>query len=167
MATCWNQTRDSVDGLGRTCAEDVRIIGDLWATATFKGWKAGVDIGWGDGPDGAKLHGHFQIVLHSGEMGRNYRDEKFAFYGSINDAEKGTKTMTPQETREAIECILSDALSGFEAFDDFCDSLGYDTDSRKAEGTWKACQKSRDKVMRLTGMGEDQLCDLANALRDD
>lgn len=35
--------------------------------------------------------------------------------------------------------LLSDADCGDRTFEDFCSDFGYDTDSRRAENTWRAC----------------------------
>jgi hypothetical protein len=41
-------------------------------------------------------------------------------------------------------------------FEDFCDDLGYDQDSRKAEEIWRACVRTRGEMMRLLGGNFDQ-----------
>lgn len=50
-----------------------------------------------------------------------------------------------------IDCLLSDSQDGEQSFEDFCSELGYDPDSRKAEGVWKACQAMTPKVRQLLG----------------
>lgn len=50
-----------------------------------------------------------------------------------------------------LNCLLSDAQAGEQSFDEFCGEFGYDHDSRKAESTWKACQKTTDAIKRLLG----------------
>jgi hypothetical protein len=55
-----------------------------------------------------------------------------------------------------IEDVLSalrlDAACGEPLlFEDFCSEFGYDTDSRKAEGVWRACQHDRGELQRLLG----------------
>jgi hypothetical protein len=49
---------------------------------------------------------------------------------------------------EVCYSLTSDAQSGAESFEDFCSNFGYDTDSRKARKTWKACQKIAFKLGR-------------------
>ena len=54
---------------------------------------------------------------------------------------------------EVINCLASDA-SGVENahdFADWCSEYGYDTDSRKAEKTYKACQRQCGQLKRLFG----------------
>lgn len=50
-----------------------------------------------------------------------------------------------------LECLLSDAQGGDQTFGDFCNEYGYDTNSRKAEATWRACQKAMVSMKRLLG----------------
>jgi hypothetical protein len=50
-----------------------------------------------------------------------------------------------------LECLLSDANAAQHTFEDFCAEMGYDSDSRKAERIWKACDKVRENMERLLG----------------
>lgn len=59
---------------------------------------------------------------------------------------------------EVLDCLASDAscLQG-QSFENFCDELGYDTDSRKAERTYNALHKQTDKLTRFLADHFDQL----------
>jgi len=60
--------------------------------------------------------------------------------------------ITGEPTAEGcLECLLSDAQSGEQDFESFCGEFGYDQDSRKAEKTWQACQKTTAGLKRLLG----------------
>ncbi len=50
-----------------------------------------------------------------------------------------------------LDCLLSDAQLGTETFEEFCANLGYDTDSRKAERMYKACEKTETKLRQFLG----------------
>lgn len=50
-----------------------------------------------------------------------------------------------------LECLILDASTGDQSFEDFCSDFGYDTDSRRAERTWEACVDVRDRLMILLG----------------
>ena len=63
-------------------------------------------------------------------------------------------------------CFVSDALSGTYSFENFCAEFGYDTDSRTAEKTWKACKRSFDKFWNLTGYSLDMMYDFINELSE-
>lgn len=56
---------------------------------------------------------------------------------------------SPKEVVEAFQCFVSDATSGLQGFEEFCSELGYDTDSRAAERTHKACQLAAKKLGRI------------------
>lgn len=53
---------------------------------------------------------------------------------------------------EVISCLASDAssLEGND-FESWCSDLGYDTDSRKAEKTYKVCERQAAKLRNLLG----------------
>jgi hypothetical protein len=56
-------------------------------------------------------------------------------------------------TADVLGCLLSDA-SGFESsrtFEEWCSDYGYDTDSRRAERTYKAIEAQSVKLRRFLG----------------
>lgn len=54
---------------------------------------------------------------------------------------------------EVLSCLLSDAASvnDTRSFTEWCADLGYDTDSRKAEATYRACERIARKLARFLG----------------
>lgn len=52
---------------------------------------------------------------------------------------------------DVVSSLILDARCGEYDFDEFCRELGYDSDSRKAEKTWKACQAVAPKIRSLLG----------------
>jgi hypothetical protein len=54
---------------------------------------------------------------------------------------------------DVLSGLILDASDNWGTFEEFCADLGYDTDSRQAEATWKACAKMAPKVRRF--LGED------------
>lgn len=73
--------------------------------------------------------------------------------------------MGPAHTKEptaadVLSSITSDARAGEQSFEDFCGDFGYDTDSRKARATWKACEKMAPRVRKFLG---DRFDEVANA----
>lgn len=52
---------------------------------------------------------------------------------------------------DVLSCIISDARAGEQEFEEFCSEFGYDSDSRKAEKTWRACASMAPKVRSLLG----------------
>lgn len=59
---------------------------------------------------------------------------------------------------DVLYCLASDARAGDMSFDDFCSDFGYDSDSRKAEQTWKACVRMAPRVRRFLGEHFDAVC---------
>lgn len=55
------------------------------------------------------------------------------------------------KANDVMSCLVSDANAGMATFDDFCNEFGYDTDSRKAEQTWQACQRIGKQLSHLFG----------------
>ncbi len=53
---------------------------------------------------------------------------------------------------DVLDCLASDASSVAQAdYDEWARDMGYDTDSRKAERTYKACVRQGEKLKRLLG----------------
>lgn len=50
-----------------------------------------------------------------------------------------------------LDCLILDARFGDLSFEEFCDELGYDHDSRKAEATHKECFKTARKLRKILG----------------
>lgn len=61
------------------------------------------------------------------------------------------------QSHDVIYCLISDAQSieCADSFEDWASSLGYDTDSRKAEKTYKACVKNQQNIRRFLGTDFD------------
>ena len=136
----------------------VTIADGLTATARFVGEVTDSEIGWADKGKPDMSHNHFKITL----LGNESR-ATFDFYGSQRDFEAFKRILDDGEIESSVRCILDDAVSGGLDFEDFCDEYGYDTDSRKAERTWKSCQRTAAKIARVfTG----DLYDLLNSLPD-
>lgn len=55
----------------------------------------------------------------------------------------------PPTVDTVMESLVLDARGGEEDFDDFCSEFGYDVDSRKAHGVWKACQSIRERLPKV------------------
>lgn len=50
---------------------------------------------------------------------------------------------------DVLECLEADASLGEMLFKDFCDDLGYDTDSRKALEIYESCQDTAIKLREV------------------
>lgn len=60
-------------------------------------------------------------------------------------------TPTRPTAGEVLECLVLDAGCGEDDYADFCASLGYDEDSRKALAMWHACRKTREDLENWAG----------------
>ena len=54
---------------------------------------------------------------------------------------------------EVLDCTISDAagIENASGFSDWCSEYGYSDDSRKAERTYRACQRSVEQLKKLLG----------------
>ena len=91
----------------------------------------------------------------------NHKKTAFEFWGSIMKPEIETE----QELLFAFYCFLSDGQGSRYGFENFCFEFGYDTDSRKAYKTFKACEKSLKKAEKI-GIDENMACDIMNDLQE-
>ena len=107
---------------------------------------------WSD-KDNQNYHNHSVKVTH------NKKSFSFDFWGSIMNPE----IANDQENIFAFYCALSDALSAKDSLEGFCSEFGYDSDSRTAERTYKACEKTLKKVERVF---DCDLYDLINEIAD-
>ena len=57
------------------------------------------------------------------------------------------------ELDEVLDCLASDAtgIENARSFDEWCGEYGYDTDSRRAERTYKLCCKQAERLRNLLG----------------
>jgi hypothetical protein len=75
--------------------------------------------------------------------------QSFDFYASHADYLAGKTELTDSDLLGAFDCILRDAESGQESFNEFCGEFGYDNDSIKALRIWEACKETREKLVRI------------------
>jgi hypothetical protein len=66
---------------------------------------------------------------------------------------------------DVLGCLAVDARSADESFADWCSECGYDTDSRKAERTYKACKAIARNLERV--LGRALYTELLNTERED
>jgi hypothetical protein len=105
------------------------------------------------------LHNSFNVYVTT-KNGRT----SFRFYGSNMDYNNNVTALDESAVLSAFECFVSDAMAGSNSFKDFCSEMGYDTDSRRAYKTFKACEKSNEKFERL--FPNVDIYDLHNDLQD-
>ena len=87
---------------------------------------------------------------YKGKLGpHQYRKERLTTYFSKGYGHNGAKPTA----EEVLDCLASDAgtVENTPDFEDFCSEFGYDSDSRKAEKTWKAIQHSASRLRNFLG----------------
>lgn len=122
-------------------------------TAEYTGSKP---ADWGNGRENWN---HHRITVYSS---RTNKRTGFDFWASIMNPHVDSRA----DVLSAFECFVSDALAGRDSFEDFCAEFGYDTDSRRAERTWKACKRSWEKLIRVSGYDINEIYALANSLQE-
>ncbi len=91
-------------------------------------------------------------VEYECETGRN------ANYGARD------KNITPNATDVIASLVMDSSVLDESSFEDWASSLGYETDSRKAEAIYRACL---DIALKLrNGIGESGLSELREAFQD-
>ena len=121
-------------------------------TSTFLGDKL-----WSADDKMQNYNNHLVTIVNT----ETHKKTAFEFWGSIMKPE----ITTENELMFAFYCFLSDGEGSRYGFDDFCANFGYDTDSRKAYKTFKACEKSLKKAERI-GIDENMACDIMNDLQE-
>lgn len=66
---------------------------------------------------------------------------------------QGSGWSTDPTVEDVLDCLASDSatIDNARNFEDWCGELGFDTDSRKAEKSYKACQRQDDKLRAFMG----------------
>jgi len=91
--------------------------------------------------DSARMD-HWKVTLRSGKRQMTLTFSKgFGHNGAEPTAD------------EVLDCLASDSASVENArdFEDWAQEFGYDTDSRKAEKTYRQCERQAEKLKRLLG----------------
>lgn len=65
----------------------------------------------------------------------------------------------PPCVADVVSCLVSEAQSGDQTFEDFASDMGLDTDSRRAHKTWLACVDTRIRLRNLLGEALDAIVD--------
>ena len=87
---------------------------------------------------------------YKGKLGPcQYRKLRMTLYFSKGYGHNGAEPTID----EVLDCLASDALSVDNArdFENFASELGYDSDSRKAEKIWKACNHQAERLRKFLG----------------
>ncbi len=78
---------------------------------------------------------------------------RFTFYDSIHNYNAGISELDHDRLKNALSCFLSDGMSYDCSYNfiDFCQELGYDSDSRRAMTVYNACKRHHLAAVRVFG----------------
>ncbi len=90
-----------------------------------------------------------------------YMTVKLSLYSKLAARQKLTPSLT-----DVMHSLLMDGEASFngESFEGWCSNYGYDTDSRKAETTWRACMETGHAIRRA--FSADEVSELQEASQD-
>lgn len=80
---------------------------------------------------------------------RDDNEVTFTFYDSPYNCSRGVTKMDSDALKNAVDCILSDALSGYLSDEDFIDEFGYDPEDGNPQKIHNDCKRILDKVLTL------------------
>jgi hypothetical protein len=80
------------------------------------------------------------------------------------DFRTGMGWTTEPTIADLVSSLMLDASCGEISFEDFCSDFGYDSDSRSAERTHRACKRTHEALSRL--MSDAERTDLNDACSD-
>ena len=88
----------------------------------------------------------------------------FNFYTGTGHRDKKTGRANAPDRAGVLHNLVIDKQLADDTFEGFCDSLGYDTDSRKALEAYLQCQKNGADLARV--FGGALIAELAELLQD-
>lgn len=99
----------------------------------------------------------YGVVLTHRHSGRTYACDFFMGAGHVypKDHHPGSLRGQPKPPAAAdvISCLLIDlsTVDNCDSFEEFCDELGYDSDSREAERIWRKLEHEAPKIRAFFG----------------
>ena len=94
---------------------------------------------------GEQMPRNFECTIEFEDRGYH---EPLTVYFSQGSAHKKPPTLA-----DVLDCLASDAsgVDNAQSFEAWASEYGYDTDSRKAEATYRACEKQAQELKALLG----------------
>jgi len=101
---------------------------------------------------------HYKCTLMRREVtGKRYKAQKdgTAVVGKMTTYfSQGSAHRSDPTAEDVLDCLASDAsLVDQNGFEGWCSELGYDTDSRRAEKTYRVCEHGAKRLLKF--LGED------------
>jgi hypothetical protein len=117
----------------------MQTLKDLAKNVTIKSEQGAARLEWDKRDDWQRKANDWRVTL-------TYKGRRYSF-----DFWQGTGIKTAPDAAGVLECLLSDAQSAGDSFEEFCSNMGYNTDSRKAEQIYKACERTHARLSKLFG----------------
>lgn len=97
-------------------------------------------------PDARYPMNHYRVTLTRRNEDKKRR--QMTLYFSMGTGIKGEPTAD-----DVLDCLASDSagIENARDFDDWCADYGYDSDSRSAERTYKACERQAKRLEKFLG----------------
>lgn len=124
---------------------DEQSMQDKWAyVVSFEGRSATFDYYTGIG--------HRKIPSYmKKERSQWWDSQRHVYRTEVEMARWNISRTTQPNVADVVHCLLLDSGAICEAFTDWCDNLGYDSDSRKALDTYLQCQANGVKLRSVIG----------------
>lgn len=117
----------------------MQTLKELAAGVQIKAEQGAARLAWDKRDEWQQNANDWRITL-------SYKGRRHSF-----DFWQGVGIKNAPDAAGVLECLLSDAQSAGDGFDEFCANMGYDSDSRKAERIYKACEKTHERLSVLFG----------------
>ena len=101
-------------------------------------------------PDSNNMNHSKVTIKRKFKLNGNHLDTRFGFKQMTLYYSQGYGIQGEPTLESVLNCLISDSTCG-ETFQEFCDNLGYDNDSRKAEKTFNTILKQTSKLKKLLG----------------
>lgn len=129
-----------------------------------KAFPTDKDQGWAHDEFSVSLYYSDKVFDSSYKMGLGHRklvsgatkERGGYFWGAEFKSEEealkcGWLVVVPPTVADAMYCLLNDASGAEESFKNWCGDFGYSDDSIKAWENYRACQETRDALIRMFG----------------
>jgi hypothetical protein len=101
-------------------------------------------------PDSNNMNHSKVTIKRKFKLNGNHLDTRYGFKQMTLYFSQGYGIQGEPTLESVLNCLISDSTCG-ETFQEFCDNLGYDNDSRKAEKTFNTILKQTSKLKKLLG----------------
>jgi hypothetical protein len=99
-------------------------------------------------PDSNNMNHSKVTIKRKFKLNGNHLDTRYGFKQMTLYYSQGYGIQGEPTLESVLNCLISDSTCG-ETFQEFCDNLGYDNDSRKAEKTFNTILKQTSKLKKL------------------